>query len=122
MALSLRRSRDTAALSALQALDDDLPISTVLERFTAAGLPHPLSAACHPREELLAQVANAGVAAARSIEATQADLHVGNADSHAMTLCKDGPFRLFMALKLQAAEGARVRSMRRRREEGGGEE
>jgi hypothetical protein len=108
--MALRRQRDQAAYHALEALDEDLPIETILERFTAAGLPHPLSVHCHPRDELLNQIANVGVSALRSIEVRQRELEAGEADTGTgLALSKDANFRLFMSLKLQVADGSRVR-------------
>ena len=123
---SVRRARDAAALLALEALESGASVPVVvLPLLAAAALPLPLSATCHPREKLLQLVYNAGFSAARSIEAASAEagnLAGGPMDRSAPEpqdralsgLSNDGPFRAFMALKLQAVEGAQVRGGHRR--------
>lgn len=123
---SVRRARDAAALLALEALESNAPVSTVvLPLLAAASLPLPQSAMCHPRDKLLQLVLNAGFAAARSIEAASeeagalaAPVDRGTLEARLTQeqqrgsvpgLAADGPFRAFMALKLQAVEGAQVR-------------
>jgi hypothetical protein len=101
------RVSDAAALIALEALDNHAPAADVLALFASAGVPCPTGADVHPREDLLAQVANAGIAAARSIEAATAPGSAGP------PLASDHAFRHYMALKLQVLEGEQVRSRAR---------
>ena len=102
--MTSRSKNDAAALWALELLDAGAPASTVLDAFSSAHIPAPLSVEVHPRSKLQAQLQNASVSAARSIEASK----VEGTESLARPLSTDQSFRHYMALKFQVLEGSQV--------------